>query len=157
MPVGTPSSAIQNRPRKMPGCLSARQRPRSAPKGGFSTLATDGRRRVDGQAQHDLLGTRIPEVLVIFADEFPDFFTRSERPDHVKLPGLRECTWILYGNGAFGNTSPGRQYAEGSSFRLFPIRCFWRVAAHGIADAPSGVGSGLPFQIPDRSGLPSSA
>ena len=82
----------------MPGCLSARQRPRSVPKGGLSALATDDRKRVDGQAQHDLLGTRIPEVLVIFADEFPDLFTRSERPDHVKLPGLRECTWIFDGD-----------------------------------------------------------
>src|SRR5439155_25089309 len=81
----------------MPGCLSARQRPRSVPKGGFSALATDDRKRVDGQAQHDLLGTRIPEVLVIFTDEFPDLFTRSERQDHVKLPGLRECTWIFHG------------------------------------------------------------
>ena len=45
-----------------------------------------------------LLGTRILDVLVIFADRFPNLFTRSQRPDHVKLPGPGEGPWIFDGD-----------------------------------------------------------
>ena len=45
-----------------------------------------------------LLGARILDILVIFADRFPDLFTWSQRPDHMKLPSFGECTWIFDGD-----------------------------------------------------------
>jgi hypothetical protein len=55
-------------------------------------------RREGSDPGRSLLVARILDVLVIFADRFSDLFAWSQRPDHVKLPRLGECTWIFDGD-----------------------------------------------------------